>query len=60
MRLTSCVVNGLSGSIQNIIQLLNDYDSDQKGVISQETLKEVLVKHQVELSDEEFDCVFKE
>ena len=60
MRLTSRVVNGLSGSIQNIIQLLNDYDGDQKGVISQETLKEALVKHQVELSDEEFDCVFKE
>lgn len=54
------MVNGLSGSIQNIIQLLNDYDGDQKGVISQETLKEVLVKHQVELGDEEFDCVFKE
>lgn len=59
MRLTSRVVNGLSGSIQNIIQLMIKYDSDQKGVISEQALKEVLAKHQIELSDEDFECVFK-
>ena len=35
------------------------YDSDQKGVISEQALKEVLAKHQIELSDEDFECVFK-
>ena len=52
-------MNGLSGSIQNIIQLMIKYDSDQKGVISEQALKEVLAKHQIELSDEDFECVFK-